>query len=335
MIRKFRGEVFDEDWFASLSPHYKALWFYLWHRCTDEGLWNVNLSIAWAIVGEKGEVGIENIIKRFNVGKVRMVVYGGGLRLLNLEFLSVHHGLVMNLNCSNAARRLYIALSAHGVENKIPGLSFKGDPVKTFSKNEMKRVRRSNFDKIALEVAVEPVTFDPHMEGVEGIERIEYNPTKDKLKSGEVPVSESTLRELREQIIQDVEKKKNQKRAKAIRYQKVVSVNKIHKRTLIKIVTQDKDRPTDYLQFDQADVVAFASFETWVNNNGYYFGRVKQPLSISEFLELRESYGADAMQSIITKLGARRITKHKSAYLCFIAEASIQKLVPKNKEVKK
>jgi len=335
MIRRFQGGIYDEDWFASLAPHYKGMWFYLWHRVGDEGVWNVNLNIAWAIVGEKGEVNIENVIKRFNVGSVRMVSFAGGTKLLNLEFIREHYGMRLDLDKSRAARKLYVILKAHGVEDKIPGLSFAGDAVKIFAKREMDRVRKSKFDLLALSVLEPVVIFDPHMKGIAGQEKIEYNPRKDKLKNGEVEVSQSTLDELREKIQADVEKKRIQKRAKAVQRQRVVSVNKIHRKTLIKIVTKDQDKGINYLQFDQQDVVAFASFETWINNNAPYLARVKQPFTISEFLELREQYGSEAMQRIMTKLGSKRITKHKSAYLSFIAEATIQKLVPQNKGVKK
>lgn len=41
----------DDDWFVSLAPEYKLLWFYLCDRCDHAGIWQVSASIPSRLIG--------------------------------------------------------------------------------------------------------------------------------------------------------------------------------------------------------------------------------------------------------------------------------------------
>lgn len=123
MAKRFTDtDKWKRSWFRSLSPAYKAFWFYLFDNCDQAGVWEVDLDAASFYIGEK--LRKEEVLNK--LGK-QVIEFDGGERWLILGFIEFQYGCPFEkLNPQNNAHLSAIRIiEKYDIKNILSAL-FKG-----------------------------------------------------------------------------------------------------------------------------------------------------------------------------------------------------------------
>lgn len=324
-VRKFDNSVWDEDWFVRLPPKMKSLWFYIWSKCNDYGVWNVNLGVAWALIGERGITTPAAIENNFNSdGKQRISFFANGHKLLNHQFVKYHYGEKISLD-ETSGRKLFVYLTSENLERRIGGVDFIGNPGTSFVNEAAKARSRSTLNKIILNLPVpEETKFSPYMDGEEFVpasDFIVYNPIEAKKMVEPVPQMGITNLLALKEFVENSAKAKPKK-----------IVTKITKEKIFRIVTKETGKVVDYQGYSEEQIVTFAAFESWINTKAKRVGKMKFPFTISEFCKMTEKYPNETIIEAVENMQkSKKLSAHTSAYVAFIGHVKRLNMV-KNKE---
>jgi hypothetical protein len=94
MAKRFTDtEIWQEDWFISLSEGERAFWFYLKDVCDCAGIWRPNISLANHLYGFK--VDLASTLSKINTDRDRIKVLNNG-RWFLVGFIPFQYGRVLN-----------------------------------------------------------------------------------------------------------------------------------------------------------------------------------------------------------------------------------------------
>lgn len=99
MAKRFTdSNKYKKTFIRGLQGAYKLLWDFLYHDCDHAGIWIVDLKIAQYYIGDDMPVNLEEAIKQFNDGEIRVVVIDGGKKWFIPSFIEFQYGKLSRTN---------------------------------------------------------------------------------------------------------------------------------------------------------------------------------------------------------------------------------------------
>lgn len=134
------ANIWEKSWFRKLTPPEKALFIYIFTRCDNAGVWDVDLEAAEFYIGEK--INVDGFFKKVNyeIDKLNIVELSNSKWLLP-EFVYFQWGVLNDTSTPHISYRKL--LIKHGLIQDTKGMVALSMPLK----KPLKRAKEKDIDK--------------------------------------------------------------------------------------------------------------------------------------------------------------------------------------------